>query len=94
MFKFRHNKLLYIANSVPLQNEFQNNFISFIFPIKLLLNVHSYFGHYTHHTHTRHFKGFHNTRSREFRNLSFFKLTYKKLILKITYNILQFRNII
>lgn len=97
MLKFRHNELLYNANGIPLHNEFQNKFIvSFsnlaafeclliwntLLCIIHIINIMPVFGDSKTHVQL------------SFETSHFLKLTYKKFIFKITFLILQFRNLI
>lgn len=93
MLKFRHNELLYNANGIPLHNEFQNKFSNLaafeclliwntLLCIIHIINIMPVFG---------------DSKTRvqlSFETSHFLKLTYKKFIFKITFLILQFRNLI
>lgn len=97
MLKFRHNELLYNANVIPLHNEFQkNSLVSFcnlaafeclliwntLLCIIHIINIMPVFGDSKTHVQL------------SFETSHFLKLTYKKFIFKITFLILQFRNLI
>lgn len=98
MLKFRHNKCLYNANGIPLHNEFQNKIISLIFQFscfRMFIDLKHSFVHHIHIINIMPVFGDSKTHVQlSFETSHFLKLTYKKFIFKITFLILQFRNLI